>query len=253
MGWMCRKSDSPQPADRIARSSNVAQRVNSNFVHQPLGSVAVLDTGRTLQVVLELSGTFVFALNGALTAMEAENLDLVGVIVLAVLTALGGGIIRDVLIGYLPPSALRDWRYIAVAGGAGVIAFVARKLWVRVRVRRLMTVLDAAGLALFCVTGTTVAFAAHLGPFQSALLGTITAVGGGTIRDVVIRRVPTVLSSGLYAVPAACGATLTALALEFHFYNGYLALGAALLCFAIRMIGVIFNLNLPTSQHNSHG
>jgi uncharacterized membrane protein YeiH len=208
----------------------------------------VLDADRTLQIVLELSGTFVFALNGALTAMEAENLDLVGVVVLAVLTALGGGIIRDVLIDFLPPSALRDWRYLAVAGGAGVIAFVARRLWVRVRVRRLMTVFDAAGLALFCVTGTTVAFAAHLGPFQSAVLGTITAVGGGTIRDVVIRRVPTVLSSGLYAVPAACGATLTALALDFHFYDGFLAVAAALLCFTIRMIGVTFNLNLPTSH-----
>ena len=206
----------------------------------------MFDANRALQIALELSGTFVFGLNGALTAMEAENLDLVGVIVLAVITALGGGIIRDVLIGFLPPSAFRDWRYLAVASGAGIIAFVARRLWVRVR--RSITVFDAAGLALFCVTGTTAAFAAHLGPFQSAVLGTITAVGGGTIRDVVIKRVPTVLSSGLYAVPAAGGATLTALALEFHFYGGFLAVGAALLCFAIRMIGVKFNLNLPTSR-----
>jgi uncharacterized membrane protein YeiH len=206
----------------------------------------MLDADRTLQIVLELSGTFVFGLNGALVAMEGENLDLVGVVVLAVITALGGGIIRDILIGYLPPAAFRDWRYLAVAGGAGIIAFVARRLWVRVR--RFITVFDAAGLALFCVTGTTVAFGAHLGPFQSVILGTITAVGGGTIRDVVIRRVPTVLSSGLYAVPAACGATLTAVGLEFHSYNGFLAVSAALLCFTIRMAGVRFNLNLPTSR-----
>ena len=187
-----------------------------------------------------------FGLNGALTAMEAENLDIVGVVVLAVITALGGGIMRDVLIGSLPPAAFRDWRYLAVGGGAGIAAFLARQLWVRVQ--RSITVLDAAGLALVCVMGTTTAFAAQLGPFQSVVLGTVTGVGGGTVRDVVIRRVPTVLSSGLYAVPAACGATLTALALEFRFSGGAIAVVAAALCFSIRMAGVRFNLNVPISH-----
>ena len=200
----------------------------------------------TLQLALDLSGTFVFGLNGALTAMEAENLDIVGVVVLAVITALGGGIIRDVLIGSLPPAAFRDWRYLAVGGGAGIAAFFARQVWLRLQ--HSITLFDAAGLALFCVTGTTTAFAAHLGPFQSVVLGTITGVGGGTVRDVVIRKVPTVLSSGLYAIPAACGATLTALALEFHFYGGAIAVVAAALCFAIRMAGVHFNLNVPISH-----
>ena len=202
--------------------------------------------GSTLQLVLDLSGTFVFGLNGALTAMEAENLDIVGVVVLAVITALGGGIIRDVLIGSLPPAAFRDWRYLAVGGGAGIAAFFARQLWLRLQ--RSITVFDAAGLALFCVTGTTTAFAAHLGPFQSIVLGTITGVGGGTVRDVVIRRVPTVLSSGLYAIPAACGATLTALALDLHFYSGAIAIVAAAVCFTVRMAGVRFNLNVPVSH-----
>ena len=205
-----------------------------------------MSAGAALQLALDLSGTFVFGLNGALTAMEAENLDIVGVVVLAVITALGGGIIRDVLIGSLPPVAFRDWRYLVVGGGAGITAFLARRLWVRVQ--RSITVFDAAGLALFCVTGTTTAFAAHLGPFQSVVLGTITGVGGGTLRDVVIRRVPTVLSSGLYAIPAACGATLTALALDFHFYGGAIAVVAAALCFSIRMVGVRFNLNVPVSH-----
>ena len=123
---------------------------------------------------------------------------------------------------------------------------MARQLWVGVQ--RSITVLDAAGLALVCVTGTTTAFAAHLGPFQSVVSGTVTGVGGGTVRDVVIRRVPTVLSSGLYAVPAACGATLTALALEFRFSGGVIAVVAAALCFSIRMAGVRFNLNVPISH-----
>jgi uncharacterized membrane protein YeiH len=206
----------------------------------------VSHSGSTLQLVLDLSGTFVFGLNGALTAMEAENLDIVGVAVLAVITALGGGIIRDVLIGSLPPAAFRDWRYLAVGGGAGIAAFFARQLWLRLQ--RSITVFDAAGLALFCVTGTTTAFAAHLGPFQSIVLGTITGVGGGTVRDVVIRRVPTVLSSGLYAIPAACGATLTALALDLHFYSGAIAIVAAAICFTVRMAGVRFNLNVPVSH-----
>lgn len=208
-----------------------------------------------MQITLDLSGTFVFGLNGALTAMDTENLDIVGVVVLAVITALGGGIIRDVLIGSLPPAAFRDWRYMAVAGGAGAAAFGARHLWVRVQ--RSIIVFDAAGLALFCVTGTTTAFAAHLGPFQSVVLGTITGVGGGTVRDVVLRKVPTVLSSGLYAIPAACGATLTAVALNFHFYSGAIAVLAALLCFTIRMAGVRFDLNVPASRpeppNSGHG
>ncbi len=206
-------------------------------------------TGSTLQLVLELLGTFVFGLNGALTAMESENLDIVGVVALAVITALGGGIIRDILIGSLPPAAFRDWRYLAVGAGAGVLAFMARQLWLRLE--RSITVFDAAGLALFCVTGTTTAFAAHLGPFQSVVLGTITGVGGGTVRDVVIRKVPTVLSSGLYAVPAACGATLTAVALGLHFYSGAIAVLAAAICFSIRMAGVHFNLNMPISHRHS--
>ena len=205
-----------------------------------------MSAGSTLQLALDLAGTFVFGLNGALTAMDLENVDIVGVVVLAAITALGGGIIRDVLIGALPPAAFRDWRYLAVGGGAGIAAFVARRLWVRLQ--RSITVFDAAGLALFCVAGTTTAFAAHLGPFQSVVLGTITGVGGGTVRDVVIRRVPTVLSSGLYAIPAACGATLVAVALGLHFYSGGIAVAAAALCFSIRMVGVHFDLNVPASH-----
>ena len=204
------------------------------------------DTSQQLQLILELSGTFVFGLNGALTAMDTEHLDIVGVVVLAMTTALGGGIIRDVLIGTFPPSAFRDWRYLAVAGGAGFLAFAARQVWVRLG--RLINVFDAAGLGLFCVAGTTTAFAAHLGPVQSALLGTITGVGGGTLRDIAIRIVPTVFSSGLYAIPAAAGSTLTAIALELHFYSGVLAIVAALICFGIRILGVHLNLSLPTSR-----
>jgi uncharacterized membrane protein YeiH len=200
----------------------------------------------TLLIVLELTGTFVFGLNGALTAMKAENLDLVGVVVLGTTTALGGGIARDILIGALPPAALSDWRYLTVAVASAAVAFVAGSSLKRVV--SLIDLFDAAGLGLFCVTGTAVAFASGLGPLQSTALGAVTAVGGGTIRDVVIRRVPTVLTSGLYAVPALIGAAMFAVALEFDFHTDTVALAAALVCFAIRVAGLRYRLNVPSAH-----
>lgn len=197
----------------------------------------------TLLIVLELTGTFVFGLNGALTAMEAEQLDIVGVVVLGMMTALGGGIVRDILIGALPPATFRDWRYLAVALASPAVAFLARRYLTRMM--RAINLLDAAGLSLFCVTGTAVASANGLGPLQSTILGAITAVGGGTIRDVIIRRVPAVLTSGLYAVPALVGAAITAVALNFRFYSTVVALAAAFICFTIRLVGLRYNLNVP--------
>ncbi len=200
----------------------------------------------TLLIVLELTGTFVFGLNGALTAMESARLDLVGVVVLGMMTALGGGVIRDVLIGALPPATFHDWRYLAVALVSALLAFFGRRLLGRVM--RSINLFDAAGLSLFCVTGTVVAFGHGLGPFQSTILGAITGVGGGTIRDITIRRVPTVLTSGLYAVPALVGAGITAVALELGEYSSVVALVAAGVCFAIRLAGLHFNLNVPVAE-----
>lgn len=205
----------------------------------------------TLLIILELTGTFVFGLNGALTAMEAEQLDLVGVAVLGTMTALGGGIIRDMLIGALPPATFRDWRYLAVALGSAAVAFLGRRYLARVM--RAINLFDAAGLSLFCVTGTAAAFAFGLGPIQSTILGAITAVGGGTIRDVMTSRVPAVLSNGLYAVPALVGAAITAVALDFGFYSIAIALGAACVCFAIRLAGLRYNLNVPIAHPRNQG
>jgi uncharacterized membrane protein YeiH len=205
----------------------------------------------TLLIVLELTGTFVFGLNGALTAMDAEELDLVGVVVLGAMTALGGGIIRDILIGALPPATFRDWRYLAVALGSAMVAFVAHRCLDRVT--RSINLFDAAGLSLFCVTGTAVAYTHGLGPFQSTILGAITAVGGGTLRDIIIRRVPAVLTSGLYAVPALVGAAITAVALNFAFYSTAVVLAAAFACFAIRLAGLRYNLNVPIARPQNKG
>ena len=193
--------------------------------------------------MLDLVGAFAFALNGALTAVRAAHVDIVGVLTLGVITALGGGIIRDILLGALPPATFVDWRYLAVAAAGGLIAFLFSG-----PLRRLTTsidVLDAAGLSLFAITGASKALEMGLGPVQAIILGTVTAVGGGTVRDVLIREVPSVLSSGLYAIPALVGAALAVAATGTGVDQVLGALGAAGVCFVIRMLGLYFGLDAP--------
>jgi uncharacterized membrane protein YeiH len=197
----------------------------------------------SLLLALDLAGTFAFALNGAFTAVRQVRLDIVGVLALGIITAIGGGIIRDVLIDALPPATFQDWPYLAVAAfGALVAFFLARPLE---RLVTPMVVLDAAGLSLFCVTGASKALTFGLGAAQAVILGAVTGVGGGTIRDVLIGRIPSVLSSGLYAVPALLGATVAVVATRLHVFGLVAALLAAGLCFVVRMLGVHFNLNAP--------
>src|SRR3954449_2637669 len=138
-------------------------------------------------LALDLAGVFAFALNGALTALRVARLDIVGVVTLGMITALGGGIIRDVLLDSLPPATFSDWRYLAVAASGGLIAFVFGRHLERLNTP--INVLDAAGLSLFAVTGATKALQFGLGPAQAVILGAITGVGGGTVRDVLIRQI----------------------------------------------------------------
>jgi uncharacterized membrane protein YeiH len=197
-------------------------------------------------LVLDLVGTFAFALNGALTAVRLVRVDIVGVVTLGMTTAVGGGIVRDVLLGAVPPATFVDWRYLAVAAAGGLIAFLfSRRLG---RLARSIDLLDAAGLSLFAVTGASKALGLGVGPVQAIILGTVTAVGGGTVRDVLIRQVPGVLSSGLYAIPALVGATLVVLATiggANQVLGSPVALGAAGVCFVIRMAGLRFGLDAP--------
>jgi uncharacterized membrane protein YeiH len=197
-------------------------------------------------LVLDLLGTFAFALNGALTAVRTAHLDVVGVITLGIITALGGGIIRDTLLGALPPATFLDWRFLAVAAAGGAIAFLFSR-WL-CRFTTPIDVLDAAGLSLFAVTGAGKALELGAGPVQAILLGAATGVGGGTIRDVLIRQVPSVLSNGLYAIPALVGAMLLVVATSSgvsQVLGAPVALGAAAVCFLIRMIGLQFRLDAP--------
>jgi uncharacterized membrane protein YeiH len=196
-----------------------------------------------LLLVLDLAGTFAFGLNGALTAVRAARLDIVGVVTLGVITAMGGGIIRDVLIGDVPPATFRDWRYLALAVGGGLLAFALSQRLVRLEMP--INVLDAIGLSVFAVIGTSKALAFGLGVGPAIILGAVTGVGGGTIRDTLVQQIPSVLRSGLYAIPALIAAALTAAAVQAGVYGLAAALVAAAACFAVRMVGVHFKLNAP--------
>ncbi|CNF52637.1 Predicted membrane protein [Mycobacterium tuberculosis] len=202
-----------------------------------------MSTEPPLLLALDLTGTFAFGLNGALTAVRTARLDVVGVVSLGMITALGGGVIRDVLIGAVPPATFVDWRYFALAAGGGLIAFIFSR-----RLDRLdmpITVMDAVGLSTFAVIGASKALTSGLGVGPALLLGVVTAVGGGTIRDALVLQIPTVLRSDLYAIPALVAAGITVLTVETGSYGLPSALGAVAACFLIRMLGVRYNLQAP--------
>ena len=159
-------------------------------------------------VALDLVGIFVFAISGALVAVRKE-LDVFGVMVLAGVTGLGGGFLRDVLIDATPPAALQDWRYLLVPVAAGLVTFLYHPALGRME--RLVNVFDSFGLSLFCVAGALKAVDYGLGPLPAALLGMATGIGGGMMRDVLAGRVPVIFRGELYATPALAGALVAVL------------------------------------------
>jgi uncharacterized membrane protein YeiH len=202
-----------------------------------------VNTTSPMFLALDLAGTFAFALNGALTAIKVARLDIVGVVTLGMFTALGGGMIRDVLLGALPPATFSDWRYLAVAAVGSFVAFVFGRGLDRWATPIL--VLDAAGLSLFAVSGALKGLDFGVGPAQAVILGAITGVGGGTLRDVLIREVPAVLTSGLYAIPALVGALVVVGADQLGVADTPAAIVGAVVCFVIRMVGVRFGIDAP--------
>jgi uncharacterized membrane protein YeiH len=196
-------------------------------------------------LVLDLAGTFVFALSGAAAGIK-KHLDLFGVLVVSFAAAASGGITRDLLIGAVPPQAMSDWRYLAVSLLAGVIMFV----WHPVSGRRwnYILVFDGAGLALFAVVGTQKALAYGLNPPMAALLGMLTGIGGGIVRDVLLSQIPIVLRAELYAVAALAGAGVVVTVHVLHGPPTTAAIGGALLCFGLRLMGMWRGWRLPTAR-----
>lgn len=196
-----------------------------------------------LLLTIDLIGTFVFAVEGAMAAVQG-NLDILGVLVLAFATALGGGIIRDVLIGAVPPNSIRDWRYPAVAFAGGAVVFFQNSFVDKVPEGLIIT-LDAAGLALFAVAGAAKALDFNIHPFLATLMGGITGVGGGTIRDVLLARIPSVLHSDVYAAAALAGAAAMILALRLKMRPAVATAIGIAVCFTLRMVAVHEHWNLP--------
>lgn len=220
----------------------------------------VLTDTASLQTVLDVCGVFVFALSGALVAVR-RGLDLFGVLVLAWVAGLGGGIIRDLFLGVTPPVAVSDGRLLAAAVVAGVAVFLLHGAWEertsrgagpgRRRVTRAVRMLDAAGLALFAVSGALVALSRDAGPLAATLIGGITAVGGGLLRDVLARQVPEVLQRELYALPALAGAALVVVLDRTGALSPVTAWLAVALVFAIRVVAVTLDLNAPRALRST--
>lgn len=200
---------------------------------------------RTLVLILDLSGTFAFALSGAMAAVR-RRLDVFGVLVVSFAASASGGILRDLLIGAVPPAALVDWRYLAVSLAAGMICF----FWSSIieKLRNPVQLLDAMGLALFAVAGAEKALSFGLTPVMAALLGMVTGIGGGVARDLLLAEIPAVLRSDLYAVAALTGAGVVV--------GGHLlglpllvtALAGGLACFALRLMAIRLGWRLPVAR-----
>ena len=202
----------------------------------------------SLLLVLDLVGTFVFAISGA-TAGVTRRLDVFGVLVLSFVAGNFGGIIRDVLIGSVPPAAVNDWRYLAVSLLAGAITFYWYSAVDRLRSPVLM--FDAAGLALFAVSGAQKALAFGLNPVMAALLGMMTGIGGGMARDVLLADIPTVLRADLYAIAALAGAAVVVIGHLLHLPPTATTMAGALLCFGLRLMAIRHGWRLPIAKRES--
>ena len=198
-----------------------------------------------LLLTLDLIGTFVFALSGAIAGVK-RRLDLFGVLVLSFAAGNIGGITRDVLIGVTPPGAISDWRYLGVSLLAGVITF-----WWSPLIDRLSSpvlVFDGAGLALFAVSGAQKALAYGLNPVMAALLGMLTGIGGGMARDLLLAEIPTVLRADLYAVAALAGAAVVVIGNALQLPSVAVTIVGAMLCFGLRMAAIRLGWHLPIAR-----
>jgi uncharacterized membrane protein YeiH len=206
-----------------------------------------------LPLILDLTGTFVFALSGALAGVKRE-LDLFGVLVLSFAAGNSGGIARDVLIGAVPPGAVNDWRYLGVSLVAGVITFYFSRLIVRMSNPVLL--FDAAGLALFAVAGASKALAYGLNPLMATVLGMVTGIGGGMARDILLAEIPTVLRAELYAVAALGAAAIVVIGHMLQLPAAPVTAVALILCFWLRVMAIRHGWRLPVAKfddrHNSN-
>ena len=199
----------------------------------------------TLLRAFDLGGTFVFALSGA-TAGVKNRLDLFGVLVLSFAAGNSGGIARDVMIGAVPPAAIVNWEYVGVSILAGLITFY----WFHAidRLSSPVLVFDAAGLGLFAVAGATKALTFHAGPVAATLLGMLTGIGGGMVRDILVREIPSVLRTELYAVAALIGTSVVVAGQMLRLPPSVSSIAGAVLCFGLRFMAMRYRWRLPIAR-----
>jgi uncharacterized membrane protein YeiH len=194
---------------------------------------------------LDLIGTFVFAISGAVSGVR-HRIDLFGVLVLSFVAATAGGIVRDVLIGATPPAAIQDWRYLALSLLAGIVTFYWHPLVAKVKSP--IQVFDALGLGLFAVAGAGKALAFHLGPGAAVLMGMLTGIGGGIARDVLVSEVPVVFTAELYAVAALAGAAVLVIGDSVFGSSTPAAAIGGVVCVALRLMAIRKGWRLPVAQ-----
>ncbi|MFV0316591.1 MAG: trimeric intracellular cation channel family protein [Microthrixaceae bacterium] len=195
-------------------------------------------------LVADQAATVLFALDGGAIG-AAAGLDVFGVVVVACVSALGGGAIRDLLTGHVPPAAVHDLRYLTLSLLGGLVAIASYRTAFDVAWEPVVA-LDAAGLALFAVVGALMTLDRGLSVVSAALIGTITAVGGGVMRDIIINRVPVALNADVYATAALLAATMTAVGVSRGYRRSTVAVVAGLTCFTLRMTTHHFGWSLPT-------
>jgi uncharacterized membrane protein YeiH len=202
-----------------------------------------------LTAVLEAVGVFAFALSGALLAVRL-GFDVVGILMLAIITAIGGGVLRDVLIGDIPPAAFTEWPFFAFPVAAAIVTFFFHPAVERLG--HAVLLLDAAGLGLFCMAGTVKALDYGLGVLPAAALGVTTGVGGGLLRDVVARETPVLVRSDseLYAIPAIAGSLVIAGAWELELYRPALGAAVAVAIVVVRVLALRRGWRAPTARAN---
>lgn len=199
--------------------------------------------------MFDMIGTIAFAVSGALVGV-ARKMDIFGMTVLALATAIGGGIVRDVLLGYFPPNSLRNVVYVTVVLAVTVIVFLIynsryRKHAMGPRSRASYLLADALGLASFTVTGASAGFKLYPElPIFIVLLGTITAVGGGIIRDMLAQRIPSVLKEDVYALPSIIGGIVYYVMVTSSLEH-MAVYGAFTVVLVIRLLAIKYNWSLP--------
>ncbi|MCD0443822.1 TRIC cation channel family protein [Glycomyces sp. A-F 0318] len=208
-----------------------------------MGPDAVEIDANTMSLVAELVGTAVFAASGA-SAAVGKRLDLFGVVVIGVLCALGGGAVRDVLID-ARPLVLTDWRYPLVAVAAALVVFRFHPALSRMRAT--MLVLDAAGLALFTVVGTVKGLEYGFAVYAACIVGVLSGIGGGILRDVLVQEIPAVLREDFYAMAAVIGAVIVSVGERWESRIGHwtLMLIAIAAVFVVRMVAIRYRWEAP--------